>query len=125
MNSTLGATQDLYVTATGKSILAHQTQDTLNHYMNGLEIISHTPNTVKSKGELLSLLEKIREDGFSCDDEEAEIGLTCYAVPILSATGTAIAAISISGPTSRMRPRKDAYVVKLKESAKIIEGKIH
>ncbi|PID39873.1 MAG: hypothetical protein CR984_05940 [Proteobacteria bacterium] len=37
------------------------------------------------------------------DDEEQEIGLTCVAVPILASDKWAVAAMSFSGPTVRIR----------------------
>ena len=36
------------------------------------------------------------------DHEEQELGLTCIGAPILDRSKKAIAAISLSGPTSRM-----------------------
>jgi transcriptional regulator of acetoin/glycerol metabolism len=41
----------------------------------------------------------------------------CVAVPVLDGAGVAIAALSISGPTSRFNPREKRTVDALKEAA--------
>ena len=47
-------------------------------------------------------LEDVKRKGYALDDEEREIGLTCIGAPIIGRDGSAVAAISVSGPTSRM-----------------------
>ena len=51
---------------------------------------------------LKSELALIREKGYAIDREELEIGLTCIGAPILDRNGEAVAAISLSGPSSRI-----------------------
>lgn len=55
-------------------------------------------------------LDEIRSKGYACDNEEAELGLTCYAMPLLDSSGHAYAAISISGPTTRMEANCDRHL---------------
>ena len=50
----------------------------------------------------LEELDDVREKGYAIDREELELGLTCIGAPILDHSGHAIAAISLSGPKSRM-----------------------
>lgn len=84
------------------SLLAFQSDQVVNGYIKKVEFKPLTPTSVRDAGELLRLLDDIRENGYAVDNEETEMGLTCYAVPILDASQRAIAAISISGPTTRM-----------------------
>jgi DNA-binding IclR family transcriptional regulator len=44
----------------------------------------------------------IRSRGYATSIDELEVGLSALAAPVLDADGTAVAALSISGPTSRL-----------------------
>jgi IclR family transcriptional regulator, acetate operon repressor len=46
--------------------------------------------------------QQIRARGYATSIDELEVGLTAVAAPVLGSTDTAIAALSISGPTSRL-----------------------
>lgn len=87
--------------AIGKCLLAFSPEGYLDKFI-GTELKTYTENTISDWDTLLLELEYIREKGYSIDDEEFEIGLTCIAVPILDEKNTAIAAMSVSGPTNRM-----------------------
>lgn len=63
----------------------------------------YTENTIVSWEAMMAELKKIRQQGYAIDNEEQEIGLYCIGAPILDKRGNAIAAISISGPTVRMK----------------------
>ena len=53
-------------------------------------------------GDLFRELEKIRRQGFAVDDEEACMGLRCVAAVVFSDCSEPLAAISVSGMTSRV-----------------------
>ena len=72
-----------------------------------------TPNTVTSAKAFIAELVKVRRRGYGMDNEEVERGASCIAVPLLDAHQHATHAISISGPTHRMLPRKDDIVREL------------
>jgi len=44
----------------------------------------------------------IRSRGYATSIDELEVGLSALAAPVLDADGAAVAALSISGPTSRL-----------------------
>ena len=50
----------------------------------------------------------IRRDGFATAVDELELGLSAVAAPVLDDSGRAIAALSVSGPTLRLSPRRVA-----------------
>jgi IclR family transcriptional regulator, acetate operon repressor len=60
---------------------------------------------------------EIRERGYATSIDELEVGLTAMAAPVLGANGVAVAALSISGPTTRLRPRIDELAAQLKAEA--------
>jgi IclR family transcriptional regulator, acetate operon repressor len=49
-------------------------------------------------------LEKVRRQGYAVDDEEAVQGARCVSAPILNSAGEPIAAVSVSGPVTRVSP---------------------
>jgi IclR family acetate operon transcriptional repressor len=50
--------------------------------------------------------DEIRARGYATSIDELEVGLTAMAAPVLGENGTAIAALSISGPTARLTPQR-------------------
>src|SRR5271154_5779377 len=67
---------------------------------------ARTKNTITNVLALKRELETIRERGYAIDNEEIEDGVRCIAAPILNARGRAVAAVSISGPSSRITPAR-------------------
>ena len=97
-------------TAIGKAILAFQSEQAVNQYIRRAEFKPVTAQSIKDAQSLLRTLDEIRSKGYACDNEEAELGLTCYAMPLLDSSGHAYAAISISGPTTRMEANCDRHL---------------
>jgi IclR family transcriptional regulator, acetate operon repressor len=50
--------------------------------------------------------ELIRSRGYATSIDELEVGLSALAAPVLGADGTAVAALSVSGPTARLTPER-------------------
>lgn len=113
MDTALGYREYAHHTATGKAILAFQKEDVINQYIRRANFSKSTPNSIKDGATLNKILEKIRFDGYACDNEESELGLTCLAMPLLDRAGRAYAAISISGPTTRMAANRQAHIERL------------
>ena len=51
---------------------------------------------------LTPVLRRVRARGYATSIDELELGLSAMAAPVLDSTGNAVAALSISGPTSRL-----------------------
>jgi IclR family acetate operon transcriptional repressor len=49
-------------------------------------------------------LEIIRKQGYAVDDEETTLGARCVSAPILGADREVVAALSVSGPVTRISP---------------------
>lgn len=121
MDVVLGYTQYAHLTATGKAILAYESDQFVNQYIRSAVFEPHTAHSIKDAKELLNVLDTIRAQRYSFDNEEAELGLQCYAVPILSHTGRPIAAISSSGPATRMQANKEMHLKLLHSAADEIQ----
>jgi DNA-binding IclR family transcriptional regulator len=59
----------------------------------------------------------IRANGYATSIDELEVGLTAMAAPVLGANGVALAALSISGPTVRLKARLEELAPQLKAEA--------
>ena len=51
---------------------------------------------------------RVRDDGFAVAAEELELGLSAVAAPVFDSGGGVVAALSVSGPTLRLSPRRVA-----------------
>jgi IclR family transcriptional regulator, acetate operon repressor len=67
-----------------------------------------TSKTIVEPALLTAELRAVRRDGFATAVDELELGLSAVAAPVLDETGRAIAALSVSGPTLRLSPRRVA-----------------
>ena len=61
-----------------------------------------TPATVTDRAELGRQLETVRARGYATAVDELELGLAAIAAPVRGAGGSVVAALSISGPTTRL-----------------------
>ena len=64
--------------------------------------------------------DQIRARGYATSIDELEVGLTALAAPVVGANGVAIAALSISGPTSRLKQRIEELAPLLKAEAQTL-----
>lgn len=117
MESMVGLIRTAHLTASGKSLLAFSDKTIKADYLRTIRFERKTTTSLKNKTILLEELKNIQEKGFSCDDEESELGLTCFGAPLLNAYGHSVAAINISGPTDRMNSRKEQLITQVKETA--------
>lgn len=92
----------LHSTASGKSILAHLDEATLEEYLDDFELRRITPKTIAKPEALKSELELIRERGYATQDQENMEGLRAVAAPI-KPNDIVLGSLCISGPTQRFQ----------------------
>ncbi len=102
MFARLGSRGPAYCTGTGKVLLADLATDELIKRLNKIEFVRFTPQTLTNIDQLITVLAKIKQDGFALDYSERDEGVTCVAAPIRNYEGRVIAALSVSGPENRM-----------------------
>jgi IclR family transcriptional regulator, acetate operon repressor len=95
----LGRRSPAHVTSTGKVLLA-LTQPPPP--CGNLE--KRTPKTITSRSALDRELERVRSQGYAIASEELEVGFTALAAPVRNHFGNVVAALSINGPSARLRP---------------------
>jgi IclR family transcriptional regulator, acetate operon repressor len=92
----LGRSEPLHCTALGKVLLAFGAATLPSGRLERL-----TSRTITSRTELDAELARIRRRGFAVANEELEPGLVAVAAPVRRADGVVLAAISVSGPSTR------------------------
>lgn len=102
ISTVVGGRLPINATAVGKAILSGLPEHEIQEIVEGFSFEKFTTNTLCDKHELLEYIHKARTTGYAEDLQELEAGLMCVASPIYNHTGKPFAAISISGPTSRM-----------------------
>lgn len=101
MVSRVGTTQPAYCTAVGKALLAYAAEETIRAVVDhGMP--ARTARTHTTARALMADLRLIRERGYAVDDIENEPDIRCVAAPVFDHRGTAICAISVSGPAHRV-----------------------
>ncbi|MET8429833.1 IclR family transcriptional regulator [Nocardia sp. NPDC004860] len=101
--SRVGGRMPLYCTAIGRALLAHCDSATVDRILSG-RLMRRTARTIVGPGLLRAQLDRVLEGGVAFEYEESSAGVACIAAPILGADGRPLAAISVTGPTSRFRP---------------------
>jgi len=102
----LGKRFPAYVTSIGKAILAYLPKEDLENVLKLQSFQAHTPNTIVNKQDFRDHLNLVRSKGYAIDHEENRLTVCCIGAPIFDATGKAVAAISISGPSFRLNIKR-------------------
>lgn len=105
MTSSVGGRNPAYCTGVGKALLMHALPDrtAVKNYVEAHRpLVSRTPNTLTRVDPLHRSLQEGLSRGYTIDDEESELGITCVAFPIfLDSTREPSGAISISALAQR------------------------
>ncbi len=120
MDTALGYSQVAHCTASGKAILAFLPEQNVEQYLRRAPYPRITEHALPNEAAVRRKLLQVRVEGYASDEEEAELGLTCYAMPLLDRTGRAIAAVSVSGPTTRMTQHKQKHLERISAAVKAI-----
>ncbi len=89
-----------HCTGVGKMVLAELPDSTIREIVGRVGMPPATDQSITTVEGLLTEMATIREQGYSVDDGEQEIGVRCFAVPVPGApTPTAV---SVSGPAARV-----------------------
>jgi len=121
----LGLRAQVHCTAEGKVLLAYLPREEAIYILETQGMPQHTVNTITDLEYMLSHLEKVRLQGYAINAEELVEGMRSIAAPIFDHSGKAIAALSISGPTSRLTlERIGRLVTVLKEACASISERL-
>lgn len=99
-----GCLAPLHCTSIGKALLASLTGAELDEILKRGHLSRCTDHTITQRSRLEEDLAKIRQIGYSVDNEENEVGVRCIGATVSAPGGYPLAAISISGPSNRITP---------------------
>jgi DNA-binding IclR family transcriptional regulator len=113
LDARLGGVAPLHCTGVGKMLLAYQGEDLLNQIALSPGLARMTAHTITGLPQLRKELERIREQGYALDQEEAVEGLRCVAGPVFNHLGQIVAAFSVVGPATRLTPARIPEIAQL------------
>jgi DNA-binding IclR family transcriptional regulator len=113
----------LHNTGLGKAILAYMPDERVDAILDEHGMPAATEHTITDRDVLEAELTEIAERGVAFDREERLGGLCCVAVPVLDQEDRPIGALSVAGPTSRMKGERieSELPEQLKSAANVIE----
>ncbi|MGO4209535.1 IclR family transcriptional regulator, partial [Terriglobus sp. YAF25] len=97
-----GKRMELHCTGVGKALGAYLSEEELETLFKFRKFPRHNENTITSLRKLKDEFASIRQKMCAIDDEEEELGWRCIGAPIFDETGSAVAAVSISGSVHRI-----------------------
>jgi len=103
MRSVPGDRLPLYCTGVGKAILSLLPEQRARAILGSGPLPKINERTLTDPEDVIQEAAKTRESGYGLDREEYEVGLTCMAKPLRLPGSDFAGAISVSGPTARMR----------------------
>jgi len=119
-NTNIGDTEELYCTAVGKSLICNLDRKELEERLAGEPLTAYTANTITDMDALFEELKTVRETGAAVDNEEYEPNVFCMAAPIYNFESKIEAAVGLSGPKVRLKPREK----EIRKLLKSISGEI-
>jgi IclR family pca regulon transcriptional regulator len=102
INLSPGSRLPAYCSSMGRVLLAALSEDEASRILENSNRKANTPKTKTKLADLMSELQRVREQGYAVIDQELEIGLCSIAVPVRNMRGTTIAAINVGAQAARV-----------------------
>ncbi|MEN2738951.1 IclR family transcriptional regulator [Microbacterium sp. X-17] len=107
----IGDQMPMHSTAAGKSMLAYLSPDVIEQHFNRSPLPAMTKRTITSPEMLTSSLREVRRTRVAYDREESWPGYSSVAAPIFDSRNNVIGAVSVAGPSSRIKLESIANTV--------------
>ena len=104
----VGQKVPFHASAAGKILLAFQEID-----ISKLKLEKLTNATITSNTELEKEILKVKQNNYALIIDELEIGLVAVSVPVKNEVGEVVAALSVSGPSTRLNQNKIKEIISL------------
>jgi DNA-binding IclR family transcriptional regulator len=108
-----GSRIPIHTAASGKAILAHLPRERVEEIIERRGLSEITEYTITDPEELWAELEETRDRGYAYNKQENIEGLLAIGAPVTRPGGEVLGALSISGPTHRMKGKVDNELAEL------------
>ncbi len=98
----VGSRVPLHATSAGKVFLAHMAPELLDRFLATAQLQAYTANSITDPAQLRQQLDRIRDQGYSTDNEEFVQGMIAIAVPVPGQDGDLAATVSFHAPHQRL-----------------------
>ena len=117
-NTKVGTRAPAHATSGGKIMMAHMDESFIDLYCSRMSTMRClTDKTISDADHLREELAQARLMGYAVDDGEIEPGLICVGAPIVGMDQKVLAAVSIAGPTFRMKVELENMIREVKHTA--------
>jgi len=124
-STSIGKRVPAHCSSLGKALLAYSDPSVVDHILGASALTRYTHATVTDPKQLRSELAQVRRSGVAYGDREYHEHIRGVSSPVFDASGAAVAAICVSGPTQRMPPsRMRALEQPVKQAAETISGEL-
>ena len=97
MDTWIGRRMEVHSTAVGKALLAYFDAGERDAILRHRGLKKLTPHTITSVAKLMKEFERVRQLGYSVDDEENSLGARCVGAPIFNSEGQVEASLGSTG----------------------------
>jgi IclR family transcriptional regulator, pca regulon regulatory protein len=120
INLVVGSRLPAHATSMGKVLLAYLSDEALATYFASATLRRCTDRTLCSEPALRAALKEVRARGWALSDQETELGVRTIAVPVFDRSMKVVAAMNVSGHTSRVSTAelKKRYLPELAAAAR-------
>ncbi len=123
--SRVGAQQEAYCSALGKSLLAGLTAQQFDDFLHDGELVALTPKTITNIGDFRSEIATVRQRGYAVDKMEVFQEICCVGAPIRDPRGNTVAALSFADSARNLCPSWEEEVAgRLVAAAEAISRKM-
>lgn len=124
IDAPIGAERPFNCTAAGKVLLAEMPEDRFQQLADDGAFEQATENSITELDALRSELDNVRRQGWAHDNEEYRLSAACVAAPIRDHSGNVVAAVTVTGPASRVERELDRFVSQVKTCGASISSRL-
>lgn len=114
----VGYVENIHALVGARVMLAYADNELRDWVLADYQYTQMTPDTVRNREELDTVLAQIRETGIALDREQLQIGVYSLSAPIFI-DGKVRAALSLTAPIDRFRRNEAEYIAAIRECASL------
>lgn len=121
--SIIGQRAPVHCTSLGKALILDKSDEDIRQLLHR-PMERFTPNTITDPNAFIEEIQILRGQGWTCDREEYEPGVSCVGVPVRDYRGQIIAAISSAWERKNHFARTESLVRSMKHAADLISRQL-